>query len=237
MKMSRSISLEELGEHLSIAKEQLSLEKKEILKSCRLPRAANREEYAFAYLRAERIGMQAINARLAEIAWLPMQLDPQSELVAENRDALKRWVTAPGGSDPGAEDFGNDFIHALARSALSHGWDDPATKKLASRISSLFRDLSCLIGMIYFTTWLADRDVEGIALSDPEDLHRSVVETAAIVQSPELQRALRLRAEDMKKAKAKKSLEKTAEKSRPFLRLIRNENYVDQGFMPDPLPV
>lgn len=237
MRASRNINLEDLGEHLTVAKERLSHEKKDILKRDRLPHGFNREEYAFAYLRAERIGMQAINLRLAEIAWLPMQLDPRSELVAENRNAMKRWLTAEGGADPGADEFGNDFIHALTRSALCHGWENQATKRIVTRISVLFRDLSCLIGMIYFTTWLAEHEIEGIALTDPEDLHRSVVEVAAIVQSPELHRALRLRAEQVKKAKAKKALEKPPAKSKPFLRLIQNDGGGDHGFMPDPLPV
>lgn len=237
MKTSRSISLEELGEHLTVAKEQLSHEKKEILKRDHLKSGFNHEEYAFAYLRAERVGMQAINSRLAEIAWLPMQLDPQSELVSDNRSAMKKWVIGLGHKEPTAEEFGNDFIHALARSAVCHGWDNPSTKKMMVRVANLFRDLSCLIGMIYFTTWLAERDVEGIALSDPEDLYRSVVEIAAIVQSPELHRALTLRAEEIKKAKAKKALEKDKKKSPPFLRLISNEAYSDHGFMSNPLPV
>ena len=238
MKASRSITLDDLGEHLNVAKESLSLEKKDILKRDHLPDGYNREEYAFAYLRAERSGMQAINMRLAEIAWLPMQLDPQSELVSENRNSLKRWLTGLGSDEPGSGEFGNDFIHALARSAFCHGWDDPATKKLATRIGNLFRDLSCLIGMIYFTTWLSERDVEGIALSDPDDLYRSVIETAAIVQSPELHKALQARASEARKAKAKKSIDKPPVKSgKPFLRLISNDAFDESAMMPDPMPV
>lgn len=240
MKASHDINLDELGQHMATAKERLSEEKKDILKSYGKADALNREEYAFAYLRAERIGMQVINNRLAEIAWLPMQLDPRSELVSENRNAMKRWVTGASAAYPNDEDFGNGFIHALTRTALQHGWDDIATKKILRRIGNLFRDLSCLIGLIYFTHWLAERDVEGIALSDPDDLHRSVIEISAIVQSPELHRALRERAEAVKKAQAKKVLEnKTApKKSPPFLRLIRNDDVGhDHDFMPDPVMI
>jgi len=237
MRMGRSISLEDLGEHLTIAKDRLSHEKQDILKLNNLQRGFNREEYVFAYLRAERTGMQAIKSRLAEITWLPMQLDPHSELVSENRTAMKRWVTALGGGPPGADDFGNDFIHALTRSALLHGWDTPITRKLMVRVANLFRDLSCLIGMIYYTTWLAEREVEGIALTDPEDLHRSVVEIAALVQSPELQRPLRARAEEVRKTKAKKALEKPVSKMPPFLRVIHNEAYSEEGFGADLAPV
>jgi hypothetical protein len=235
MRTSRNISLEELGELLASAKERLSHEKHDILQSDKTPRVFNREEYVFAYLRAERVGMASINNRLAEISWLPMQLDPTSEMVANNRTPMKRWLSAVGTGYPTATEFGNDFIHALTRTALGHGWDDGNTKKLMKRIGNLFRDLSCLIGMIYFMTWLAEHDVEGIALSDPEDLHRSVIEIAAIVQSPELHRALSARAEAMKKAKAtKKVLATTKPRTKPLLRLIRND---DAAFVSDPLPV
>jgi hypothetical protein len=125
----------------------------------------------------------------------------------------------------------------LERSAIRHGWEDPATARVASRIANLFRDLSCLIGLIYYSSWLVEHEVEGIALSNPDDLNRSVVEIAAIVQSPELHRALRARAEEAQKAKARKVLENAPKKSRPFLRLIRNEDYADPSFMPDPVPV
>jgi hypothetical protein len=237
MRVSRNISLEELGEILTVAKERLSDEKKDILKRDHLKHGVAREEYAFAYLRAERIGMLAIHARLAEIAWLPMQLDPQSELVAENRGALKRWLAASDHAYPGVDDFGNDFIHALTRAGLRFGWDDPVIGKLTKRIAALFHDLSCLIGVIYFTDWLAERQIEGIALSDPEDLYRSVIEITAIVQSPELRRALQVRDEEMKKAKARKALEKPSGKAKPLLRLILNEDYHEQGFGADSAPV
>ena len=230
---SQSINLEHLGEQLTIAKERLSVEKLEILKRDPLPTGFNREEYIFAYLRAERTGMSAINARLAEISWLPMQLDPQSELIADNKNPIKRWLNHIGGGDPTADDFGNDFIHALTRCNIAHGVDHPRSKKLLLRTAGLFRDLSCLIGMIYYTSWLAEHDIEGISLSDPEDLHRSVVEIAALVQSPEMQRALRQRAEQMKKLHAKKASEKLAAKAKPLLRLISNNDM----FMADTVPV
>jgi hypothetical protein len=236
-KTSRSISLEHLGEHLTSAKERLSLEKKDILDSHAVPQGTSREAYAFAYLRAERVGMEAINNRLAEIAWLPMQLDPQAEVVSENRASMKRWVRAMGSDRPGADEFGNDFIHALTRSALCHGWEDIATRSIMSRIANLFRDLSCLIGMIYYTTWLAEREVEGIALTDPDDLNCSVIEIAAIVQSPELHKALRLRAEEIRKAKKQKKLESSSAKNQPRLRLIDGGmTDAEDDLLPDPLP-
>jgi hypothetical protein len=101
MRASRSISLDDLGGHLTLAKERLSLEKHNILQLDNLSNDFNREEYAFAYMRAERLGMQAINRRLAEIAWLPMQLDPKSELMSESRVSMKRWLTAAAVTLPG----------------------------------------------------------------------------------------------------------------------------------------
>ena len=76
--MSKSINLDQLRQHLSHAKDQLSREKIEILGLHPLKDGFNREEYAFAYVRAERLGMRAINRRLAEIDWLPMQLDTRA---------------------------------------------------------------------------------------------------------------------------------------------------------------
>src|ERR1700734_1373929 len=125
MQMSRSINLDQLREHLSHAKDQLSREKTEILNLNPLPDKFNREEYAFAYVRAERLGMRAINRRLAEIDWLPMHLDPKSEMLAEGRNSMKRWLTSAFTRKPDSEDFGNDFMHALTRCGLKIGWDNP----------------------------------------------------------------------------------------------------------------
>ncbi len=85
---SRSINLDELRTHLNDAKERISLEKQEILKLHPLDDSFSREEYAFAYIRAERFGMRAINRKLAEIAWLPMQLDPKAEIMAEGHASM-----------------------------------------------------------------------------------------------------------------------------------------------------
>jgi hypothetical protein len=68
--MNGIVSIDSLKTHLDNAKELLSLEKAAILELSPLPDNFKREEYAFAYVRAERLGMKAINRRLAEIAWL-----------------------------------------------------------------------------------------------------------------------------------------------------------------------
>src|SRR3984957_7214790 len=159
---SRSINLDDLREHLNGAKERISLEKLDILKLNPLPDGFSREEYVFAYIRAERYGMKAINRELAEIAWLPMQLDPKAEIMAESHTSMKRWLTSSVVGKPDSEKFGNDFIHSLARCGLRYGWDDPQLIRLASRISNLFRDLSCPIGLIYYCTSLQENSAENI---------------------------------------------------------------------------
>ncbi len=196
---SRSINLDDLRKHLSGAKDRISLEKLEILKLNPLADDFNREEYAFAYMRAERLGMRAINRKLSEIAWLPMQLDPKAEIMADNHTSMKRWLTSAVLSKPDAEMFGNDFIHALARCGLKFGWDNPELIRLAARVANLFRDLSCLIGLIYYCTWLTENSVEDVELSNPDDLTRTAEEIAGLIQSPELYRFLRAKEQDVDK--------------------------------------
>src|ERR1700761_9196143 len=244
---SRSINLDELRVHLNDAKNRISLEKLEILKLNPLTDSFSREEYAFAYIRAERYGMRAINRKLAEIAWLPMQLDPKTEIMADGHSSMKRWLTSAVAGNPTSATFGNDFIHALARCGLQHGWEHADMIKLGSRVANLFRDLSCLIGMIYYCTWLAENSVEEVKLTNPDDLARSAEEIAGLIQSPELYRFLRAKEQDVEsrlisdkvppvaetKAPAAK---RTGKKARPALRVIENQDYFDP-FKPDPVPV
>jgi len=243
--MTKSVHIDQLRAHLDHAKELLSAEKAEILKLYPLESPFSREEYAFIYVRAERLGMRAINRRLAEIAWLPMQLDPRSEILSETRSSMKRWVTAALAGAPGSEEFGNDFMHALARCGFARGWDHPDFIRLAGRVANLFRDLSCLIGLIYYCTWLSDNSIEALDLSDPTDLNRTAEEIAILLQSPEIYRYLRAQEQNddsagvgtNKKAGARKSSSALKKKkSRPILRVIENEGFVDP-FVPGPAAV
>jgi hypothetical protein len=243
--MTRNIAINDLRTHLENAKQRLSHEKAEILKLNALPDGFNRDEYAFAYLRAERMGLRAINRRLSGIAWLPMQLDPKAELMADNRTSMKRWLTSAIHSKPDSEDFGNDFMHALARTGLAHGWDGAPTITLMARIANIFRDLSCLVGIIYYCTWLMENRIEDVPVSNPDDLNHTAEEIAAMMQSPELYRRLRaLEQDDEREAATKKRSSKTggkpaargARKSRPELRVITNDAFIDT-FIPEPAPV
>lgn len=235
--MSKTVNLDELREHLSHAKERLSQEKSGILGLYPLKDDFNREKYAFAYMRAERLGMRAINRRLAEIEWLPMQLDAKTEVLSENRSSMKRWLASALVSKPDSDEFGNDFMHALARCGFQLGWDHPEFIILASRIANLFRDLSCLIGIIYYCSWLAENQVPELKLSNPDDLGKTAEEIAVLMQSPEIYRYMRAPEQnDDKAGKHKKtSGRKTPVKKRPALRLIENDDFFDP-FKPDPLP-
>jgi hypothetical protein len=236
--MIHTTTIDKLRTHLEHAKEKLSLERQKILKLHPLSGDFNREEYAFSYVRAERMGMRVVNRRLAEIAWLPMQLDPRSEIMADDRNSMKRWLTSALSRTPDSDEFGNDFMHALTRCGITHGWNGPEFIKLAARVANLFRDLSCLIGLIYYCTWLSENNIESVQLSNPEDLTRTAEEIAMLLQSPEIYRYLRAQEQDdERKVKTKrKALAKPAKKSRPALRVIENHHYFDP-FIPDPVTV
>jgi hypothetical protein len=234
--MSKSINLDQLREHLGNAKEKLSREKTDILGLYSLKDDFNREEYAFAYVRAERLGMRAINRRLAEIDWLPMQLDTHSEIEAESRASMKRWLSAALTNKPASDEFGNDFMHALTRCGMALGWDHVEFIKLTARVANLFRDLSCLIGIVYYCTWLAENRVEDIRLSNPEDLSKTAEEITMLMQSPEIYRYIKAPEQnDERGGKAKGRSSKPA-KRKPALHVIENDNFYDP-YSPDPMPV
>lgn len=236
---AKSINLDQLRTHLATAKERLATEKNAILDLNPLRDGFNREEYAFAYVRAERLGMKAINRRLAEIEWLPMQLDAKAEIISENRASMKRWLSSSLSGMPGADEFGNDFMHALTRCALTHDWDHPEFLKLSGRIANLFRDLSCLIGIVYYCTWLAENRIDDVKLTEPENLGKTAEEIALLMQSPEIYKYLRApEQDDEKRVRAKKPAAARKEepaKKRPVLRVISNEDYFDP-FTPEPAP-
>jgi hypothetical protein len=240
--MDGCVRIDDLRKHLEDAKDRLSQEKADILQLHPLADGFSREEYAFNYIRAERFGLRAINRRLTEIAWLPMQLDPRTEVLSESRESMKRWLTSALAVKPDSQNFGNDFIHALARCSLERGNNNPMFFKLSNRISNLFRDLSCLIGLIYYCTWLSENNIEAVGLTDPSDLSRCAEEIADLIQSPEIYRHLRAQEQDdeKKSARTKKRAvtegEAKKKKAPPALQVISNPNFIDT-FMPDPLPV
>lgn len=235
--MAKTTSIAELRRHLDSAKLRISLEKSTLLNLHPLDKSFNPEEYAFAYIRAERMGMRAINRRLSEIDWLPMKLDPRSEVLDEGRVSMKRWVMNPDIRQPDSDEFGNDFIHVMARSGLQNGWDSPTTIKLMIRVSNLFRDLSCLIGLLYYCTWLEENKIDEAYITDPDDLNRTAEEITVLIQSPEVYHHVCAKElDDDRQLKRRKTLPKSKSKLPPQLRVIENKNYFDP-YIPDPATV
>ena len=119
-------------------------------------------------MRAERLGMEVISLALEDISWLPMQLDPKSEIMSDGRVAMKRWLGSSLNGQPNGDIFGNDFIHALTRTALVQGWESGDLRALALRIGELYHDLSCLLGLIYYGVWMSENGIDGLPSQRPE---------------------------------------------------------------------
>jgi hypothetical protein len=227
--MAKLLTLGDLQVHFEQARDKLSRDREEILATSPLAVDFSRDEYSFSYMRAERIGMEVITHSLREVAWLPMQLDPQSEIMLEDRSSIKRWLGSSLTGQPDGTVFGNDFIHALTRMGLDKGWHSDEFRNLALRVGELFHDLSCLIGLIYYGVWMSENGIEGLPISDPEDLERTAQEISVLTRSPEVARLLKKRKEA---AMPKKSVtQETAreKKGRPMLRVIENTEWVGSG--------
>ncbi|MGB9152040.1 MAG: hypothetical protein WCD70_03020 [Alphaproteobacteria bacterium] len=219
--MSRLLTLGDLQKHFEQARDKLSHDRQEILAISPLPEDFSRDEYSFSYMRAERIGMDVINHSLKEVAWLPMQLDPQSEILLENRGAVKKWLASAITGQPNGDVFGNDFIHALTRTALTEGWNSTDFRALAMRIGELFHDLSCLIGLIYYSVWMSENGIEGLPISNPDDLERTAQEISLLTRSPEVAQLLKKRKQVVQEQKNHAS----GKKSRPILHVIENPDW------------
>jgi hypothetical protein len=219
------LTLDELQKHFDLAREKLSLERREILAAAPLPEEFSRDAYSFSYMHAERIGLNVIADSLEEISWLPMQLDPQSEILLENKRAMKNWLGSSPRGQPDSANFGNDFIHALTRVALTNGWQSAEFRVTALRIGQLFHDLSCLIGLIYYGVWMAENGITGVRVSDPYNLGRTAKEISDITRSPEVARLLFLNDQATSGEKAPKK------KSGPSLRVIKNTAW-NEGAQP-----
>ena len=228
--MMRAIRISELRKHLDHAKIRLASERRTLLQLHPIG-GFNPEEYAFAYIRAERLGMRAINRRLAELDWLPMHLDTRSEILGNNRDAMKRWVKSGSGPQPDSDIFGNDFIHTLTRGSLESSWESPAMVRLTLRVANLFRDLSCLIGLLYYCSWFEENKVDAINITDPENLNLTAEEITTLLQSSQIHEILVAYEQDDKppkragRGKAKKKEPVAHRYSRPNLRVIHNDHH------------
>ena len=215
--MARLLTLGDLHKHFEQARDKLSHDRVELLALAPLPDDYSRDAYGFSYMRAERIGMEAIAQSLREVAWLPMQLDPRSEIMLDNRNVIKQWLGSGQQGQPNSTDFGNDLIHALTRTAMVEGWNSNELRVLALRIGELFHDLSCLIGLIYYGVWMSENGIEGLPISNPDDLERTAQEISQLTRAPEVTQLLKQRKQALLK-------EKTEAKKhpRPDLRIVDN---------------
>jgi hypothetical protein len=188
--MGHLFTLDDLQKQFELARERLSVARAEILTSAPLLQDFSHDMYTFSYLRAERMGLSVISHYLNELSWLPMRLDPETEVSLGNKAAMKKWLGSSSQNQPDSLCFGNDFIHALTRVALASGWQSPEFRQTALRIGELFRDLSCLIGLIYYSVWMAENGITGVVVNNPYDLEHMAKEISDITLSPEVAQLL-----------------------------------------------
>ena len=217
--MVRLWTLDDLQKHFDQARDKLSQDRHEILVLAPLPEDFSPDSYGFSYLRAERVGLSVITQSLDEVSWLPMRLDPQAEIVLENKEAMKKWLGLAAPKQPNSDVFGNDFIHALARVAMTQGWQSDEFRTTSKRIGTLFHDLSCLIGLIYYGVWMAENGIAGVPITNPDDLGLTAQEICLLTRSPEIARILYQRA--LARYEERQD-ETTKKKARPSLRVVKN---------------
>lgn len=224
--MGRLFTLDDLQKQFEQARDKLSHDRLELLAIAPLPEKFSHDEYGFSYLRAERIGMGVIMQCLKEVSWLPMKLDPMTEVVLEDKKAIKKWLSSSPTVQPDSEAFGNDFIHTLTRVALTEGWQSQCFRTTALRVGELFHDLSCLIGLIYYGVWLAENGIASLPISNPDDLERTAREIATMTRSPEITQFLHQKKLTIKDEKVKEKTEAPEiKKTRPTLRVIENADW------------
>jgi len=224
--MGRILTLDDLQRHFDLVREKLSHERKEILSVAPLPDDFCHDTYGFSYLRAERIGMGVLTERLQEISWLPVRLDPQTEVILQNKNVIKKWLSSDSPGQPNSSMFGNDFIHALTRVALANGWQSLEFRAMALRIGELFHDLSCLIGLIYYGVWMAENGIGGVLVSNTYDLEKMVRDIFNLSLSPEVTQILAERNKIIQDQLNRKSGQ------RPNLHVIENPDWKNKETPP-----
>jgi hypothetical protein len=224
--MAKEMTLNTLRKHLTLAKESLSYLKDDIFRSEAISAIENKEEYIFSYKRAERLGLRAINRRIDDLEWMPIKFNPVIERADECREQIKKWLSEESAAQPSAENFGNDFIHALARHGIHYGWDDEKFIAAASKIANIFRDIACMLGVIHYCSWLDARDIDIVTLSQPDNLQATAREMADYMNSSALATLLYEKERDRKKLEAEErdALPKPT-KMRDKLRLIVTKDF------------
>ena len=169
--MSKTYQIAELRSRLIAAKERLTLERTTILQLYPLKNQPDRSAYGFAYKRAEHLCITAIKTRLEEIQWLPAKLDTSTDISANTRDRMARWIKQGENIIPGEEIFGNAFIHTLAHCAIQNR-EERNSNRLADRIAILFRDLTSLVAAIHCCNICQEFELDEVELSAPHDISR-----------------------------------------------------------------
>lgn len=168
------------------AKERLARERLNIFEQFPLVQSdfdkPAREAYGFAYIRAERLGVRAIHRRMAEVSWLPAQIDTSTDITPDTRDRLAHWVKHGDQSPPGTNIFGNEFIHALSRCLMVSSADSGVFHRLADRIAILFRDLAYLVSSIHCCNVFRELEIEYLHLSAPNDLGKIALDLTATLE-------------------------------------------------------
>lgn len=168
------------------AKERLARERINIFEQFPLAQVdfdkPTREAYGFAYIRAERLGVKAIHRRMAEVSWLPAQIDTSTDITPDTREKIAGWVKNGEGAPPGTDIFGNEFIHVLSRCLMVSDSDSNAFHRLADRIAILFRDLAFLVSSIHCCNIFREMQIEYLQLTAPNDLGRVALDLTSTLE-------------------------------------------------------
>lgn len=226
------LPLGELRTMLAAIKDKIAVEREAIFGAHKIPAKTSRDEYVFAYLHAERLGMQAIRDSLEVVSWLPTQLDPDGEVDSAMRAQMRDWIMGKGPATPDAEQFGNDFIHALTRGALNLGLNKKDFHAMVARVGALFHDLACLISMIHCVNELRSLRVEKVSLSDATDLAAMAHDLLVQMDFFEAEAEAAEAASQAAAAAANNIIAAEQNKKRAHLRLVKNDGGMSGTMLP-----
>ncbi len=179
----KDYAIDALRIRLTANKEKLAVERLGILQLCPARKYQNRANYGFAYIRAERLCIAAIKRRMGEIEWLPAKLDTSTEINATTRAQMTQWIRRGEDIAPGEEVFGNAFVHALTRCALTDSNHGEATENLADRIAVLFRDLTCLVAALHCCHLCTELGVARVKITDPKDISQIALDLTIVTET------------------------------------------------------
>lgn len=216
--MKELVSIDGVHEILAGTQKRLALEKIAVCQLLPLSGAFDLEAYGAAYVHAEQQSLKAIKKQLNTLNWLPLRLDPEAEMLIDNHASMKRFIKSGTQIQPTSADFGNDFVHVLTRAALTYGWNDIRTAQILKRIAVLFRELSCLVAIVYFSSFLVDREITEIELTDPDNLEQIARDFATLLLPPPKPRRMAPAPEQQQKPPTGKT--RKGRNKPPFLQVV-----------------